>query len=239
MNIEKPIPIKIGDRFGNYEVIKEVIVGPKGSKRLLCRCDCKSEKLLFPYILWGNHSKRCSSCRDKNNKALTEELSPSFIHGKSGTAIYKIWVGMITRCYNPKVKIYKYYGGRGIQVSESWQNFENFYRDMGERPSGLQIDRIDNDKGYTKENCRWVTAKENNAANKGDLKDSMPGKKFGKWLVISKVNHKAGHWYYLCRCECGTEGIKAGGELRRGRTTQCISCKNISHRGWFERHKNK
>jgi hypothetical protein len=157
----------------------------------------------------------------------------------SATPTYRIWTGIFTRCYNPKNNIYKYYGARGIQVCDRWKDFRNFYADMGERPKGLQLDRIDNNKHYSPDNCRWVTAKENNPSNKGDLPDEMPGKKFGKWTVLERVKHRPTHWYYLCRCECGLEKIIAGGELRRGRTTQCRSCARISHRGWGKRYKCK
>lgn len=165
----------------------------------------------------------------------------AYRHGMHGTPTYKIWGGMLSRCYNRKVRIYKYYGGRGITVCERWKDFRNFYEDMGERPNGMQVDRIDNDKGYSPDNCRWATAKENNPSNKGTLIDSMPGRMFGKWTVMERVKHKPNHRYYLCRCECGFERIICGGELRRERTTRCRSCKNKEHgdkhRGWSERRK--
>jgi hypothetical protein len=64
--------------------------------------------------------------------------------------LYRTWQGIKNRCYNPKVKAYQYYGGRGITVCERWlHSFENFLADMGEPPPGLSIDRIDNDKGYS------------------------------------------------------------------------------------------
>lgn len=85
-------------------------------------------------------------------------------HGKSKTSIYDIWHGMKQRCINPNNKDYEKYGGRGITVCDRWFNsFENFYTDMGDKPfKGAQLDRKENDKGYYKDNCRWVTSKQNN-----------------------------------------------------------------------------
>lgn len=71
------------------------------------------------------------------------------------------WTSMKQRCLNPKNQQYKDYGGRGIGVCGEWLLFDNFYRDMGERAASLELDRIDNEKGYCKENCRWVTRKVN------------------------------------------------------------------------------
>jgi len=96
----------------------------------------------------------------------------SFIHGHSGNGksiTYTSWRSMIQRCNNSKHADYYKYGGRGIKVCERWEKFENFLEDMGERPEGLTIDRIDNSRDYILENCRWATRSQQQK-NKGGKK---------------------------------------------------------------------
>ena len=77
-------------------------------------------------------------------------------HGMSGTPTYVSWMAMKQRCYNKKDKMYQSYGGRGIEVCLEWHDFVAFYEDMGDRPEGHELDRVDNNKGYSKSNCRWI-----------------------------------------------------------------------------------
>lgn len=83
----------------------------------------------------------------------------SITHGMSNTAIYRAWCNMKARCCNPNNREFYLYGGRGIKVCDRWLNsFENFYEDMGDCPSGMELDRKRNNEGYSKDNCHWTTA---------------------------------------------------------------------------------
>lgn len=107
---------------------------------------------------------------------------------------YYSWSMMKQRCMNPKHTDYKYYGEKGITVCNEWLKFSGFYSDMGERPEGLTLDRIDNSKGYSKDNCRWATKLEQ-TLNRGDNRNNTSGcrgvsKKDNKWRAYVMVNYK-------------------------------------------------
>lgn len=89
--------------------------------------------------------------------------------GEKPSTTYNSWAAMKQRCYDPKRSNYAYYGGRGIKVCDQWINsFDQFLADMGERPEGKTLDRIDVNGNYEPSNCRWVTAKEQTSNRRGD-----------------------------------------------------------------------
>ena len=142
-----------GQRFGRLVAITHV-----NSRGWLCRCDCGRETIAKSGILNSGGRKSCGCLRTE----LT--VLRSYKHGHKGrnrqSATYSVWKGMITRCTNCKTRDWKFYGARGITVCERWHDFTNFLADMGERPDGLTIDRINNKLGYSPDNCRWVTQSE-------------------------------------------------------------------------------
>lgn len=113
----------------------------------------------------------------------------NYRHGMSKTKIYGIWWAMITRCQNPKCKAFKNYGGRGITVCERWQKFENFYADMGDRPEGKTLERDDNSKGYSPNNCVWADRKTQGRNKRGIRMVTVNGvsKPMSEWADESGV----------------------------------------------------
>ncbi len=156
------------EKINRWTIIAEAEKDKWGSKTIKCQCDCGYIAIRNVRDIKSQKSTQCRSCSYKigrgNIPILKSDLSGkgnNFRHGMYGTATYGSWSGMIGRCAAKTGKDYKWYGSRGITVCDDWLKFDNFFRDMGKKPAKFYLDRINNDLGYFKENCRWVDAKLN------------------------------------------------------------------------------
>jgi hypothetical protein len=126
------------------------------------RCDCGQEIIADAYNVRTGHTRSCGCLRHEQARTLSKA---NIIHGLADTREYWAWRQMLRRCSDPRDNRYFLYGARGITVCKRWHTFQNFIADMGRRPPGMTLDRIDSDGNYEPQNCRWATPKQQ-AANR-------------------------------------------------------------------------
>lgn len=178
----------IGQRFGRLEVESVAYYDTRHRARVLCRCDCgRLVNVQLSRLRSGDLKSCCCLLRDL---AREHAIDRNTIHNGTGTRLFRIWTGLRQRCYNPRSKVYKDYGGRGIAICPEWETFIPF-RDWalanGYREN-LSIDRIDNDGPYSPSNCRWVTSAKQNLNKRNNVLVDYKG----QLIPIAKASRLSG-----------------------------------------------
>lgn len=179
----RPIIDLTGKKFGNWKVLN---LSKKRSihnrVKWKCQCKCGRIRIVLGQSLQERKSNSCGIGKCDYRK-----------HGQSYTPEYLAWRAMLDRCYKPNVKMYKRYGGRGISVCSKWRSsFENFLKDMGQRPSSdYSIDRINNNGNYAPKNCRWATRNQqsNNIRSNRRLRLKNKNHTIAEWSRKFGVSH--------------------------------------------------
>lgn len=144
-----------GLRFGRWTAIERAPSDPKHNSRWLCRCDCGAERVVMLQSLRAGLSLSCG-CHQRERVRATSTRHGHTAAGRNSPE-YTSWQSMRSRCCDPKNDRFKDYGGRGIRVCDRWQKFEAFLADMGPRPRGTSLERLENDGHYEPVNCVWAT----------------------------------------------------------------------------------
>lgn len=143
-------------RFGRLFVVERA--GTQGGKATWrCWCDCGEETVVQSYNLQSGNTQSCGCVHSEVSSFVYRNLNKT--HGMTQSPTWISWQQMLQRCNNPAHHAWKHYGGRGITVCERWSVFNTFLADMGERPEGTSIDRINVNGNYEPGNCRWADAK--------------------------------------------------------------------------------
>lgn len=176
----------MGKKFGRITPLKYTHTKPLYGAYWDCVCDCGTVFNVRAAALRSGNTKSCGCLAKETSKLANYKHGLSSSHRKE----QDIWQHMKARCYNPRDKAYHNYGGRGIYVSNDWlNNFKQFIEDMGPRPNGYSLERIDNNGPYSKENCKWATRTEQASNTRQNVWLSVNGvtKNISQWAAHFKV----------------------------------------------------
>jgi len=185
----------IGQRFSRLTVTGMHSICAKKNVLWACACDCGGIAKAYAYDLRAGKVQSCG-CLTREGRARTHGMAGA---GKRRSPTYNVWAAMVQRCTNPLDRNYSYYGGRGITVCERWREFQNFYEDMGEKPDGLTLDRIDNDKNYASDNCRWVPMRTQSRNKRSNVLVNVAGKNMLLVDALALLETNIGRMHYWMR----------------------------------------
>lgn len=205
---------KTGDKYARWTILHEVPPKKKRVRRFLCRCDCGTEKELSiaSVVHGGTHSCGCLF-REIMTKVF-QKHGHTLKHTKSPT--YTAWAGMLQR-HKGQADPHNY-RDRGITVCEHWMEFTNFLNDMGEKPEGLSLDRIDNEKGYFPGNCRWADRTTQNRNRRNTVWVIFKGERRVRAEVFEEIGLSYSTYKGRIRKGWGTEKALTTPTRNQGRT---------------------
>ena len=165
----------VGQNFGKLLVLSKGNTTSDRHRQWNCICDCGNKTCVTSQKLKSGHTKSCGCLKFERFKGIGSYFKHGHSKKSNRSGIYLSWRSMINRCSNPKHPHYHDYADRGISICDRWKhNFMSFLEDMGDRPKGLTLHRIDNNLGYYKENCKWATHKEQNQKENRRLRTKKP-----------------------------------------------------------------
>lgn len=190
--MSRPLDLS-GQKFGRLTAVRRGENTKDGHAQWICRCACGKTVIVLARYLKSGHTRSCGCLQAE--KASFAASRRNVTHGESAAPLYHVWQSMRARCNNPKHRNFSNYGGRGIKVCEEWDRSYTAFRDWAQRSGyrkGLQLDRLNNNGGYSPLNCRWITPKgnSNNRRTSRYLEYNGERKSVAEWAAEKGISYQ-------------------------------------------------